>query len=374
MKRSAIVVGAGIVGAACAEALAVGGYRVRVLDAARPGGGATAAGMGHILVLDDSEAQLALTKLSRDLWDARATDWPRGVERDGCGTIWVAADEPEMEAVHAKHAWYAERGIESEILDAPALARHEPELRRGLAGGLRFAEDSVVYPPAATRHLLDRAVAHGATVEERVPARSAGDGWVVLAGGERFEADLVLVAAGLATPRLVDEPGLTVRPKKGHLAITERAPGFARHQLIELGYLKSAHGAERTSVAFNVQPRATGQVLLGSSRQLDEADARVEPEILARMIARAFEFMPGLAHLPVVRTWVGFRPATDDNLPFIGPVPGRPRLWIATGHEGVGITTSLGTARLVADLALGRTPTIDSAPYAVGRLAELRHG
>ena len=61
-------------------------------------------------------------------------------------------------------------------------------------------------------------------------------------------------------------PSLAVRPRKGHLAITDRYPGFVRHQLVELGYLKSAHGAANESVAFNVQPRATGQVLIGSSR------------------------------------------------------------------------------------------------------------
>jgi glycine/D-amino acid oxidase-like deaminating enzyme len=189
------------------------------------------------------------------------------------------------------------------------------------------------------------------------------------------EADIVVVAAGLETPGLVDVPGLVVRAKKGHLAITDRVPGFVRHQLVELGYLKSAHGHDPTSVAFNAQPRATGQVLLGSSRQLDTGqhddalDPRVEPEILARMVRRGLEYLPGLAGIPVVRAWVGFRPATDDNLPFIGPAPGRPRLWIAAGHEGVGIATSLATARLVADQLGGRTPPIDPAPYWPARLA-----
>lgn len=368
MSRSAVVVGAGIVGAACAEALAADGWRVEILEARRPGGGATAAGMGHILVLDDSEAQLALTHLSRTLWDERRAEWPASVERDPCGTIWVAADGEEMEAVHSKFDWYASRGIRSEVLDAEGLLRHEPNLRRGLYGGLRFEEDSVVYPPAATRHLLDRAVAHGAVLEDQAPVRRAGDGWVELEGGVRREADLVLVAAGVDTPRIVAETALVVRHKKGHLAITARAPGFVRHQLIELGYLKSAHGADPTSVAFNVQPRATGQVLLGSSRQMDVEDPAVEPEILARMTRRAFEYMPGLADLPVVRTWAGFRPATDDNLPVIGPLPESPGLWVATGHEGVGITTSLGTARLVAELADGRSPSIDPRPFAFDRL------
>lgn len=373
----AIIVGAGIVGAACAEALAQDGVRVRVYDAGRPAGVATAAGMGHVLVLDDSAAQFALTHWSRTLWNERAAEWPAAVEQVRCGTIWVAADDEEMAAVHAKHAWYRDRSVRSDVLDATTLRRLEPNLRDGLAGGLRIADDGVIYPPAAARHLLDNAVRCGAELIERTPVRRAGDGYIELADGARVEAGRVVVAAGLATPQIVADGAVcAVRAKKGHLAITARCPGFVNHQLVELGYLKSAHGAARESVAFNIQPRATGQVLLGSSRQLDDAGPAVDAALLARMIARGIEFMPGLARLPVIRTWVGVRPATDDNLPWIGSMPGRDRLWLAAGHEGVGITTSLGTARLLADLWHGRPCAIDPRPYAPDRprVAEASHG
>jgi glycine/D-amino acid oxidase-like deaminating enzyme len=73
--------------------------------------------------------------------------------------------------------------------------------------------------------------------------------------------------------------------------------------------------------------------------------------------------LPSLARLSVIRTWTGFRAATADRLPLIGACPGRDRVYLATGHEGLGITTSLGTARLVADLIAGRQPAIDPAPY-----------
>ena len=361
----AIVVGAGIVGAACAEALADAGLSVRVLERGYPAGGTTSAGMGHILVLDDSEAQLALTKLSRELWNARSAEWPDLVEWQPCGAIWVAADGDEMAMVRHKAAWFTARGVHADILDAAQLRKAEPNLARGLAGGLFLPEDSVVYQPAATEHLLARARDRGASVESRAPVRVAGDGFVVTNDGVRLEAEVVVVAAALATPGLLDPPlpQLRVRAKKGHLAITARVPGFVRHQLIELGYLKSAHGQVGSSVAFNVQPRATGQVLVGSSRQIDNTSPAVERDMITRMITRAAEFLPDLGTLPVIRTWVGIRPSTDHNLPVIGPVPGHPRLFIATGHEGVGITTSLGTGRLITDLVLGRTPPIDPEPF-----------
>jgi glycine/D-amino acid oxidase-like deaminating enzyme len=79
------------------------------------------------------------------------------------------------------------------------------------------------------------------------------------------------------------------------------------------------------------------------------------------MLRRAAEYLPGLPALRAVRTWVGFRPATPDKLPLVGRW--EPGLWIAAGHEGLGITTAPGTARLLADLVLGRKPAIDPSPY-----------
>src|SRR5581483_11073700 len=125
----AVVIGAGIVGAAAAAALASDGLRVTVVESSVVGGGATAAGMGHIVVMDDSEAQFALTRYSRDLWNAMQT--PPQVEFERRGTLWVAADEEELAEVWRKAEFYAARGVRAEILDARALADAEPNLRPG---------------------------------------------------------------------------------------------------------------------------------------------------------------------------------------------------------------------------------------------------
>ena len=95
--------------------------------------------------------------------------------------------------------------------------------------------------------------------------------------------------------------------------------------------------------------------------------ASVNRRVLGRMIERACAFLPALADLTTVRTWTGFRPATPDKLPLIGRWPDVPGLWIAAGHEGLGITASLGTAAVLADLVSGREPAINAAPYAPDR-------
>jgi glycine/D-amino acid oxidase-like deaminating enzyme len=355
---SVIVVGAGVVGAACAEALAEAGCRVSVLEAAFPGAGATGAAMGHLVVMDDSEAQFALTTYSRRLWSERAPTLPEALEDDACGTLWVAADEEELAHVRKKAAYYEARGEPVELLDAARLRLAEPELRPGLAGALRVPGDRVVYPPAATRFFLERARALGASLElgAEVDALAAGR---ARCGGRWREADLVVNAAGAQAPRLM--PELPIVPRKGHLVITERHPGFLRHQVVELGYLKSAHTLTRESVAANVQPRRTGQLLVGSSRELVGWDASVNRALVARMLRRAGEYLPRLGRLAALRTWVGFRPATPDKLPLVGAW--EKGLWVAAGHEGLGVTTAPGTARLLADLVMGRATAIDAGPY-----------
>src|SRR5271170_7640720 len=157
-----IIVGAGIVGAACAAECAKAGLKTLVLDRGIAAGGTTAAGMGHIVVMDDSEAQFALTEYSRRLWLQLRDQLSADVEYEVCGTLWVAADDEEMAEARRKEKYYAERKARVEILDGEGVRRVEPSLRPGLAGGLRVVDDGVIYPPCAARFLMDQARRHGA--------------------------------------------------------------------------------------------------------------------------------------------------------------------------------------------------------------------
>ncbi len=361
----AAIVGAGIVGAACGMALAREGLRVALIDGDDPATGTTAAGMGHIVAMDDSEAQIALTDYSRTLWKQLADELPPECEYERCGTIWVAADETEMAEVRRKQQYYADYGIASEVLDQRALHDAEPHLAESLVGGLLVGSDAVVYQLAATRYLIDTALTNGAELLTGTPAAAISDDAVELANGERIRAKVIVNAAGPGAARLT--PSLKIAKRKGHLVITDRYPGFVRHQLIELGYLRSAHGRDTDSVAFNVQPRKTGQMLLGSSRQFGHETREVDHAILRRMTSRAFEYMPRLKKINAIRAWTGFRPATPDNLPYIGKVPEYDNVYAAAGHEGLGITTSLGTAELIAAEIMGRPPAIAVEPFSPSR-------
>jgi D-hydroxyproline dehydrogenase subunit beta len=363
-----IIVGAGIVGTACAAECARAGLKVLLIDRGPIAGGTTGAGMGHLVVMDDSEAQFALTAYSVSLWRELAAELPGDVEFDLCGTLWLAADQDEMMEVNRKHKYYSERGVATVVLDEKAVRQAEPNLRPGMAGGLVVPRDAVLYPPTAARYLAQQAIKAGAQVQSGVAVQQLlAEGGVVLADGSRIPAARTVNAAGPWSPTLC--PGLPVRKRKGHLVITDRYPGFVHHQIIELGYLKSAHAVTKDSVAFNIQPRKNGQMLIGSSRQFDSETSCVDQPILDRMLQRAIEYLPGLGQLSSIRTWTGHRAATPDKLPLIGPSADDDRVWLATGHEGLGITTSLGTGRLIADLLLCRPTAIPSAPYAPSRFS-----
>jgi glycine/D-amino acid oxidase-like deaminating enzyme len=360
-----IIAGGGIVGASCADSLTQAGLGVALVERDVIGSGATAAGMGHLVVMDDSEAQFALTRHSQLLWSRLASELPPAAEYEMVGTLWVAADEEEMAEAERKHACYRGRGVPSRLLTASELADREPYLRSGLAGALIVPEDAVVYPPVVAMYLARRAERSGATLIAGKSVVEMAAGTVSLDDGTRLHAPCIVNAMGAWSPEMTS--GVAVKKRKGHLVITDRYPGFVRHQLVELGYLKSAHSHQTASVAFNVQPRKTGQVLIGSSRQYGEDRSAVDQAMLSAMLERAASYMPRISSLRAIRVWTGFRAATPDKLPLIGPWTQDPSIWLATGHEGLGITTALGTADLLTAMFTGREPPIPSTPYLPAR-------
>jgi len=281
--------------------------------------------------------------------------------------LWIAADDAELSTAEEKYERLRQHGIACRLLTAAELAAAEPALREGLHGALEVPGDAILYAPNAARWLLADGGAHIAFERAEVVAI---DGHTVrLADGSERRAPQTVLANGIHATTIC--PELPIRPKKGHLLITDRYPGTVRHQLVELGYVTSAHHSEGPSVAFNVQPRPTGQLLIGSSRQFDTTDMSIDADMLAQMLQRAIGYLPGLADLNAIRSWTGLRAATPDSLPIVGAHPSREGLWLAVGHEGLGVTTATGTAQLLAALMTGAAPPFDAAPYAAQRFTEM---
>jgi glycine/D-amino acid oxidase-like deaminating enzyme len=363
MMYDVVIIGAGIVGCACARECATAGLRVAIVERDIPAGATTAAGMGHIVVMDDSPAQFSLTHYSRKLWQELEPELPPAAEYEARGTLWIASGGDELAELHAKQSAYAMAGVRSSVLDSAQVAEAEPNLRSGLAGGLLVPEDAVLYPPCAAMFFLHQAEQHGAVLLRGVEIVSAGHGRVRLGNGSELDCGSIIAATGVDTTLL---PWLPIQKRKGHLLITDRYPGSIHHQLVELGYLRSAHKLESDSVAFNLQPRRTGQLLIGSSRQYGNSDAAVDQAILREMLELACQYVPALGRVSAIRAWTGFRAATVDKLPLIGPTED-PTLFLAAGFEGLGITNAPGAARLLADLLMRRPLALPLEPYLPAR-------
>jgi glycine/D-amino acid oxidase-like deaminating enzyme len=229
-----------------------------------------------------------------------------------------------------------------------------------LFGALRVPGDGVCYPPAIANILIGKLSRETVTIR-REQVIAVGSGTVTTASGGTIATGAVVIAAGAHSATLV--PHLPVIPRRGHLVITDGGPELVRHQVVELGYLHSAHTLGGATVAFNVQPRRNGQLLIGSSRELVGFANAINRDLVARMMARAIGLLPALGRRSISRTWVGFRPATPDSLPLIGRWPEIPGVWIATGHEGLGITMAPGTADIIAMEMIGGKPPVPSAPF-----------
>ncbi|MGZ8321255.1 MAG: NAD(P)/FAD-dependent oxidoreductase [Telluria sp.] len=363
------VIGAGLVGAACAAAMQAEGMSVALVDAGTPGAGVTAAGMGHLVALDESDDELDLCLYSLRLWREFLDRHPGVGEPLRCGTLWVAEDEHQLEEAERRAEKLSRRGWQADLVSAGQLRGLEPELRRGLRGGVRVSGDMVVYPPAVADRLAAEFARKGGTLLTGRRVIELGDGAVLLADGSRLSAPHVVVAAGAQVGALL--PEVPVCGRKGHLAITDRYPGRLSHQVVSMSYGQTEAGSGSLAVAANVQPRATGQWLVGSCRQDGQAGLELDPVALSAVLRTGIALLPCLAGMNIIRAWAGMRPASPDGRPIIGAHPGRTGVWLAAGHEGLGVTTSFATARMLADMVMGRACEISAAPYAPARFGSM---
>lgn len=368
-----VIVGAGIIGAACAAALAKAGLRVRVLERGRTGGGTTAAG-GGMLSLATKSPGAALRLARRSLASTVAIGEQReiGLRRGGSLTLARGAADAAQLAERAR--LLVGEGVEARLLKGEQARAAEPCLSAAVAGALHCPGDAQVDPALLCAALLAEARAAGAVVEEgeEVIAIAASDGRVtaVRTAGGTIAAERVLIAAGAWSAALLAPFDPRWRdwllPRAGALLRSDPEPPLARHLLLEAGYFAGKR-ADNESVSFTLQQTWDGRLLLGGWRAFRGFDPGDAPAAAIR--ARGGEFVPSLARARFAATSVGLRPWTPDGLPLVGPV-GPEGLWVAAGHEGDGVAMAAVTGEIVAAGMTGGGATEDAVALRPARLAE----
>ncbi|MEV6237332.1 FAD-binding oxidoreductase [Lentzea sp. NPDC051838] len=354
MHPDVVVVGAGIIGAACAQALAARGLDVVVLDRSGPASGTSAAGEGNVLVSDKEPGpELELAVASRALWPSLAD----GCEWEEKGGLVVATTPDARDPLLAFAAKQRAAGIDACELTASEALAHEPHLNPSITAAVHYLQDAQLNPVKATRALLRGIKVVDAEV-------SATDGRSVSTSEGVISCGAVVNATGPWARHF----GVNVLPRRGVVLVTTPIPGTIRHKVYDADYVGAvASGDADLQTSGVVESTAAGTVLIGSSRQRKGFDDTIESKVLKALALRAITLFPMLAQVPVMRAYGGFRPYAPDHLPIIGPDPRTPGLWHATGHEGAGVGLAPATGRLLAELMTGASPHVDPHPFRVDR-------
>ncbi|MFG3341176.1 NAD(P)/FAD-dependent oxidoreductase [Glycomyces sp. NPDC048151] len=386
-----VVIGAGIIGAACAEALSASGLRVLVVDRGAPAGGTTAGGEGNVLLSDKAPGpELDLAVASRRLWPelieslrAELGEEAARVEWEPKGGLVVATDEDAVGplAILAE----AQRAVGVEAVDvAPAEARAmEPYLTERVAGAVHYPGDAQLQPVLAATAMLAAVRARGGEVRGGAEAHGlvfdrTGKVAGVRVGEGTVSCGAVVNACGPWAGHFSVAAGapIEVLPRRGMVLVTAPLPQVVSRKVYAADYVAAVASSDvDLQVSSVVESTATGTVLIGSSRQRVGFDESLQVEVLRRLARSAVKLFPVLAGVPVMRTYGGFRPYTPDHLPVIGEDPRFRGLWHASGHEGAGIGLAPATGRLLADLMCGREPEVDPTRFTVDRpavIAEVR--
>jgi glycine oxidase len=341
-----IVVGAGVIGAAVADALAVRGASVSVLDMRSPGRGASQASAGVLAPFTEASGKTALFDLcvrSLALYDGFLASLVersgREVEHVRNGTVEVALTTDEATHLRSAQSWLADHTIPCEWLEPADLRMHEPSVASSAVGGLAIASQGFVNVPALVGALVQSARLAGATFESLVEAIEViprRDRVEVRVGNERHTADHVVIAAGSwsGRVRVANVPPLPVRPVRGQLL-----------------HLRWHRGPMPTRVVWGhdcyTVPWHDGTLLVGATVEdvgFDEASTVDGVRLLTDAVGK---LLPDARNAAVADVRVGLRPASPDGLPLIGPLTMAPTVTLATGHYRNGILLAPLTAQLV---------------------------
>jgi glycine oxidase len=358
-----IVVGAGAIGLSCAWRCAKAGMSVLVLERAEPGAGASGVAAGMLAPVTEAsfgeEALLALNLEARAQWPAFAaeleelTALPTGY-RDS-GALVVAADRDDAEELRRLHAFQGELGLDAEWLGPREARRREPGLAPRIAGAIYAPQDGQVDPAAVVRALAMALESAGGELRNGVEVTglqsTAGRvSGVAVAGGETLASSAVLIAAGAWSA-------------EGQLAIESSAPPVrpVKGQLLELrvrrGHRPPASHVIRTPRCYLVT-RRDGSVVLGATQEEQGFDTAVTADGVYRLLEAAWEVLPDVGELELVRARAGLRPGTPDNSPAVGPGDVEGLVW-ATGHHRNGVMLAPLTGRAVAQLLTdGELPSV----------------
>jgi glycine oxidase len=341
-----VVIGAGIVGSACAYELAKAGAHVTVLEYGKAGMQATNAAAGLLSPLSESDEPTPLLRAGTDALRGYPAVVGELQERCGFdvefrqhGILRVAFDDAHAAALRRRYAWQRQLGLGVEWLDAAACRELEPRLSERVTAGVFATQEAAVSNQLIALAMIRAAVASGAALRERTPVtrvvRRRGRIAAIQAGDEIHPCDTVVLAAGARSGQVGRRLGvaLPVSPMRG--------------QMIALGGMVTPIRHPVWGPEGYLVPRANGLIFAGATVERVGFRLRTTKRALRSLRAMSVRLVPQLRAAQTHFDWAGLRPDTPDHLPIIGPVAGT-NVVAATGHYRSGILLGPWTGQLVA--------------------------
>jgi glycine/D-amino acid oxidase-like deaminating enzyme len=379
-----VVVGGGIIGAACAFELADRGASVTLLEREELAAGASGRNNGlWVTPVDPALLPMARISLARYLEITDASPVPLRLDREPIGLVAAALDDEEMRTGERSHEPYRAAGVRVDRLETADVLQLEPAITSQVLGGWLVHHGHRLAPAALTVALALMAAARGATVRHHLPARALLEDRDRVVGVVTDEgpigADEVVVAAGPWSSSLLDPIGvrLPITGARGWLVRLDPRPGLLRRLVASAGWEEAtgrwedgalrAGSLEEVSAATStlLHPATDGSLIAGSSRQPVITPEAEEPGVPAKIVRGAIRMVPALADAEIRSAWWGIRPLTPDERPVVGRVG--EGLSIAAGHGSEGVILGAGTGQLIAAQLLGSDAPFDPDPFVPGR-------
>jgi len=364
MIERVVVVGAGVIGLACAWRIAQRtAADVTILDP-RPGSGASAVAAGMLAPLTEAhpaeEGLLRLALVAAERYPEFAAELASIAVDPGYashGTLAVAFDADDRAELDRLAGQLSRLGLQAESLDARACRRLEPGLAPEVRGGLRVDGDRSVDNRQLVQALLAAAERagvrwRGSRVERVVEADGRVSG-VRLDGGAVAAADVVVVAAGCWSGSLHPSIDGLIRPVKGEILRLRPRAGV-------VPVSRTVRGTVQGQRVYLV-PRADGEIVVGATQQEAGFDTTVTAGAVYALLRDARRIVPGIDEYSLAEASAGLRPGSRDNVPLIGAL-GPAGLIAATGHHRNGMLLAGVTADAVATLLVdGALPSYAAA-------------
>ncbi len=374
-KAEAVVIGGGVSGASIAYYLSKEGMDVVLVERGDIASGTSGGCEGNIMAEDhepgfDSNMTVESNRLFQEL--VRELDYDFQYHQPGC--FFLIESEDGWDFMEARVQRQKQAGLPVRMLDANELRKRELNVASDVLGAVEGAFCASVHPMYLALALVKGARRLGAHIktftevkhirlDDRRKIKS-----VITSQGE-IETSIVVDAAGAWAPEIGRMVGLDIPivPRRGQLAVTEQVAPIVSRKMTETRYIAAKFNPKimknadedmlKYGVAFTFEPRADGNILIGSSREFAGYDTRTTHRVIKAIIRRAVRFLPILKNIHVIRTYGGLRPYTPDHLPIVSGVDEINGFYIAAGHEGDGIGLAPLTGKLICQLVT-HTPTL----------------